>query len=122
MTTTPRYLLQAPLDDELGARVVDVSARVRTGKITPKQSDEVSDLICEMTESTMRHFFARPAKAFGLGMIQRGLIDQGINITIKTVRTALRQVLPKLTPEQFREVADYLDEALPPPKPARKSA
>lgn len=112
--TTPKtqYRLQAPLSDALAARLQDISSRVRSGALPRERSDEVSDLICDMTESAMQHFFLRPAKVFGLGLTSRGIIDLGIRSTSKTVRMALRQVLPRLTPEQFQQVADYLDEAI----------
>jgi hypothetical protein len=113
------YHLNAPLSAELGARAAAVSADLRSGKLGPKHSDEVSELIVDLTDHTMRYFFARPAEAFKLGLTSRGMIDLGIRSTGKTIRMALRQVLPKLTPDQFKQVADYLDEALQITKPKK---
>ncbi len=107
-----RYHLSAPIPDALGARAVDIVKRLRSGELKPSQSDEVGDLICEMTDHTMRHYFARPAEAFKLGIASRGAIDLGIRSTVKTIRMAVKQVLPRLSPEQFAQVADYIDEAL----------
>ena len=115
------YHLNAPLSAELGARAVAVSAALRSGKLRPDKSDELSELIVDMTDSAMRHFFVRPAEAFKLGLASRGMIDLGIRSTGKTIGMALRQVLPRLTPEQFKQVADYLDEALQLGKPSRKT-
>lgn len=116
-----QYHLNAPISAELGSRAVAVSAALRSGRLGPDRSDEVSDLICDMTDAVMRHFFVRPAEAFKLGLASRGVIDLGIRGTGKTIRMALRQVLPRLTPEQFRQVADYLDEALQITKPPRRN-
>ena len=114
-----QYHLNAPLSAELGARAVAVSAALRSGKLGPDKSDEVSELIVDLTDFTMRYFFARPAEVFKLGLASRGMIDLGIRSTGKTIRMALRQVLPKLTPDQFKQVADYLDEALQITKPKK---
>ena len=111
-THKKHYRLQAPLTADLGARVHDVSARVRSGELPRERSEEVSDLICEMTETAMKHFFLRPAQEFGLGLTARGIIDLGIRSTSKTVRMALKQIFPRLSPEQFCQVSDYLDEAV----------
>ncbi len=108
-----RYHLQAPISDALSERARDIVERLRDGRLKAAQSDEVSDLICDITDSSMRHFFARPAQDFGLGLTARGIIDLGVRSTSKTVRMALRQILPRLSPEQFQRVADYLEEALP---------
>jgi len=116
------YHLNAPLTAALGSRVVSTSAAIRSGKIGPSQSDPVSDLIVDLTDAAMRHFFVRPAEVFKLGLASRGIIDLGVRSTNKTIRMALKQILPRLSPEQFRQVADYLDEALEINKPQRKPA
>lgn len=113
------YHLNAPLSADLGTRATAISAGLRSGKIGPDRSDEVSELIVDLTDHTMRYFFARPAEAFKLGLASRGMIDLGIRSTGKTIRMALRQVLPRLTPEQFKQIADYLDEALQINKPKK---
>ncbi|MDB5971917.1 MAG: hypothetical protein JWQ90_4367 [Hydrocarboniphaga sp.] len=115
-----QYHLNAPLSAELGARAAAISAGLRSGKIGPDKSDEVSELIVDLTDFTMRYFFARPAEVFKLGLASRGMIDLGIRSTGKTIRMALRQVLPRLTPEQFKQVADYLEEAVLTARPPRK--
>ena len=106
------YRLSAPLSDALGKRAEDISRRLRSGELTAARADEVGELICDLTDYLLRYNFMRPAEAFKLGLASRGMIDLGIRSTIKTIRMAIKQTLPRLTPEQFKQVADYIDDVL----------
>ncbi|HEX4872329.1 MAG TPA: hypothetical protein VFV27_08455 [Nevskiaceae bacterium] len=107
-----RNLVGAPIPAALAEKAARTVDSLRAGRIGSGQSDEVVEVICEMTEAVMGHFFVRPGEAFGLGMTLRGVIEFGVSSTVKTMRFGLRKVIPKLRPEQLRQVGDFLDEAL----------
>lgn len=106
------HVVTAPLPAALAQRALAIVGRLRDGTLGPEQADEAVDLVCDMTDCVMRHFFLRPAEALGLGIASRAAIDLGVRSTVKTTRMALRQILPRLDAAQLRQVADYIDEAV----------
>jgi hypothetical protein len=92
------YRLSVPLSDALGERAEELPRRLRSGELTMDRADQVSELISELADDVPRYNFRRPAEAFKLGLASRGMIDLGIRSTIKTIRMAIRQTLPRLNP------------------------
>lgn len=112
-----RNLVGAPLPAELAERVQAVIGQIRSGSLGPKNSGPVLDVIGQMTEAVMRHFFVTPLHTFGMGARVRGVVEFGIGSSLKTIRYGMGKVIPHLKEAQFRQLAQFLDDSLHEPSP-----
>ena len=114
-----RNLVGAPIPPEMASEVLRIVDDIRGDRMQPGEAEQLVDLIGRMTEAVMRHFFVTPTRAIGLGAGLRGVVELGVNSSVKTLRYGLKKVIPKLNREQLGQLAQFLDESLHQPGAAR---
>lgn len=107
-----RNFVGAPIAPELAAEALRVAEAIKSGKLGPKDADQVIDVVSKMTEASMHHFFVKPIQTFGGGMTMRGFAEFGVSSASKAIRFGLKKILPKLKQEQWQQIGTLLDEAL----------
>src|SRR5260221_6181570 len=115
-----RNLVGAPIAEDLASEALQLAERIRAGKVTPRDSEQIVRVIGRMTEEVVHHFFMHPTEMMGLGPTMRGLIQWGVNSAVKGILYGLQKVIAKLKPEQLRQVADFLDSSLYEPRTKKK--
>lgn len=107
-----RNLVGAAIPPELAAAALRVVEDIHAGRLGPEDSERVVQVIGQMTEVVMHHFFVRPTEAFGIGPALRGVVQFGVNSAVKTIRYGLGKVIPKLDRTQWSQLAMFLDQSL----------
>lgn len=102
----------APIPAPLSERATATAARIRSGALQPRDSEQVIKVVAEMTEVALTHFFVKPVKDFGGSITMRGIAEMGVSGSVKAVRFGLGKILPKLDGKQWTMVADFLDQSL----------
>lgn len=107
-----RNLVGAPLPEQLALQALQVVADIRSGRLGVRDSERIVSTVSAMTSKVMHHFFVHPLELFRAGMTLRKLSEFGVNSSTRAIHYGLGKIIPKLNPEQLRQLADFLDRSL----------
>lgn len=107
-----RNLVGSSIPEALAQRVLDAAAALREGRLGEKDMGPVVDVVAEMSDVVMRHFFLQPSRDFGLGPALRAVVELSVASSSKTVQYGLKKVLPKLNDAQRRQLGVFLESSL----------
>lgn len=115
-----RNLVGAPIDPALAQEVFSVAKKIRSGELTAHDAPKVVEVISRMTSQTMNHFFVKPVDIIRGGMAMKGIAQFGVSGATRGISFGLGKILPRLKPAQWKQVADFLEEALYDPGTLKK--
>lgn len=103
-------IVGTPIPEHLAQRTRDTAARLRAGEKVA--SEDIIDVVLELTSVSMDHQFVNTAKILGAGPVIMKFLQASTNGSLKAIRMGLNKVVPKLNDKQRRKMADFFDDAL----------
>lgn len=104
---TGQYRVGEALDAELVSKLKHNFAEIRSGN--PVDLTQLAGLYKQFADATIQHFMTDFNKTLDLGLIKRKASELGAVAVTKAVHVAINKLIPHLSPEELRALAEYHD-------------
>jgi len=107
LETGGRTFISFPVPDDLAASYRHCFYAIKAGDYTVR--DQLTASVLRFSRLAHQHFYIESMGALKLGMIARKLVDMGGAGIEKASESAIRKLIPALTPNELREFVEYLE-------------
>lgn len=104
-----RNIVAAPIPPALAEQAITLVREIQAGR---GNAGELTEVIGQMTEAVLNHFFVAPVAAIGVGAPLKRVVDLGVGGAVRGLRYGLNKIVPRLKPPQLRQLADFIDRSL----------
>ncbi|MFN3597064.1 MAG: hypothetical protein ACK41D_07310 [Rubricoccaceae bacterium] len=105
-------LLATPLPDDLAARSPDVVALLRSDAPRRERAEAAFEFIYDTGAESLRYHFREPLETLGVGFVTRKAVGAALDVALRGIRGALKNVLSGMDDAQLARVADEIERRL----------
>lgn len=102
--------LAFPIPSELRRRISEVVHAVRSSEAPSEQVSDLVDLVVDLTNRGLGHYFLHPLEVAGVGMVSLATAKVGIASAGKGIPLVVRRVLRSASDEELNEIVDFMEE------------
>lgn len=107
-------LLATPLPEPLAARAPEVIALLRSDAPRRERAEAAFAFIYDTGEEALRYHFREPLDVLGVGLVTRKAVGVALDVALRGIRGALKNVLSGMDDAQLARVADEIERRLIP--------
>lgn len=109
-----RLFLATPLTDDLAAEARGVIDTLRSDAPRPERAARAFAFIYALGEESLRFHFREPLETLGVGLVTRKTVGVALDVALRGIKGAVKNVLGGMDDAQLRGVADTIEERLYP--------
>jgi hypothetical protein len=106
------HLVAFPISGDLHERIHGVLARLREAERPSERVSELIDVVVEMTDRGLTHYFLTPLEVAGVGRISQATAKVGLASVGKGLPLVIRKVLSSASDEELLALADFVEDLL----------
>jgi len=106
------YKIDFPVPNDIAQKAVSVARKIKETDEKKKHVKELIEVIYELSEHGISLFFMRPVKEGKFGLLIRQSVNLAIKTTLKTLKTAVYQVVKNLGDEKIDYLAGFILEII----------
>ncbi|MGK5092242.1 hypothetical protein WDW89_09575 [Deltaproteobacteria bacterium TL4] len=103
------YVMANPLSKKLGDQVFQLIAEVRKTPSSGVHTEEIADVISQITEASLHFYFVQPLELMNVGSFGKNLVLLGINTGLGLTTTTVRKLFKTLSKEQLLQFTDWVE-------------
>ena len=104
--------LAFPVPEDLRSRTEDVIAAIRKSSAPKELSDDLAEVVVELTRTGLESYFIAPLKRAKVNAVALGSAKVTVATAGKSLPLLVRRVAGMLSGRQIIEIAEFLDESL----------
>lgn len=113
--------LAFPISRELRERIAEIALSIRGSEDPSEHVPELVELIVDLTNQGLGHYFLHPLEVAGVGMMSLATAKIGIASAGKGIPMVVRRVIRSASDEELLALVDFMEELVvetPAPEPS----